>query len=54
VWHFGTRLTERAASFCGSRRLAAVVQRAVRLAPLERHETVEAFADAWADAREVK
>ena len=51
IWHFGTRLSERAEEFCGSPALAAVVQQAVRPEPTERPATVAAFADAWRRAR---
>lgn len=47
VWHFGTRLTERAEEFCGSPSLAGVVQQACRPAPTDRHASVAAFATAW-------
>ena len=51
VWHFGTRLTERAEDFCGPAALAAVVQRASVSTPDERYAGVAAFAEAWASAR---
>ena len=51
IWHFGTRLSERAEEFCGSPALAAVVQSAVQPEPNERPPTVAAFADAWRRAR---
>jgi serine/threonine-protein kinase len=47
VWHFGTRLTERAENFCGPMTLADVAQWACRPARSERPPTVAAFADAW-------
>ncbi|MDX6357612.1 MAG: hypothetical protein QOH37_666 [Nocardioidaceae bacterium] len=50
VWHFGTRLTERAEDFCGSPELAQVVQRACRPAPHDRYGDVAAFAQAWTSA----
>jgi serine/threonine-protein kinase len=51
VWHFATRLTERAEDFCGPDDLAGVVQQACRPAPRDRHSSVEAFAEAWRSAR---
>ncbi len=51
VWHFGTRLTERAESFCGSSVLADVVRQACRTAPSDRQATVAAFAAQWRSAR---
>lgn len=51
VWHFGTRLTEQAADFCGSESLAEVVQRACRPSPADRHAGVAAFAEGWRAAR---
>ena len=51
VWHFGTRLTERAEDFCGSPALAAVVQRACQPSPARRYGDVAALARAWRDAR---
>ena len=52
VWHFATRLTERAADFCGSEALAGVVQQACRPAPSDRHPGVAAFGKAWMAARD--
>jgi serine/threonine protein kinase, bacterial len=51
VWHFGTRLSERAADFCGPPDLARVVGRAVRPAPDDRYAGVAPFAEAWVSAR---
>jgi len=51
VWHFCTRLTERADDFCGPRPLARVVQQACRRSPEDRHESVASFAQAWLGAR---
>jgi len=51
VWHFATRLTERADDFCGSDDLAEVVQRACRTEPRDRYPSVAAFAHAWRSAR---
>ena len=51
VWHFGTRLTERAEDFCGSPRLAQVVEHACQPSPADRHASVANFADAWMRAR---
>lgn len=51
VRHFGTRLTERTADFCGSPALAQVVDQACRPAPADRYDDVAAFAAAWVSAR---
>jgi serine/threonine-protein kinase len=51
VWHFGTRLSERAEQFCGSAALRAVVGRATAVAREERFSSVEALAVAWQEAR---
>lgn len=51
VWHFGTRLTERAEDFCGSPLVAKVVQDAHRPSPADRPESVASFAEAWTAAR---
>ena len=51
VWHFATRLTERAEDFCGSSDLAHVVQRACRPTPSQRQPDVAALAGAWWSAR---
>ena len=51
AWHFGTRLTERGADFCGSAGLGEVVQQACRPSPSDRHASVAAFAEAWRSAR---
>jgi serine/threonine-protein kinase len=51
AWHFGTRLTEEPADFCGSAALAGVVQQAVRPSRSDRYPSVAAFADAWRSAR---
>ena len=52
VWHFGTRLTERAEHFCGPPALADVVQRACRVAPDDRPAGVAVFAESWRAARQ--
>jgi serine/threonine protein kinase, bacterial len=52
VWHFGTRLTERAEDFCGSPDVAEVVQHACRPAPPDRFADVAAFGRAWVSARD--
>lgn len=51
VWHFGTRLTERAAEFCGSTALARVAQTACHPDRARRHDGVAAFAADWRAAR---
>lgn len=51
VWHFGTRLTERAEDFCGPPELAGLVQRACTPDRASRPATVSAFADAWRTGR---
>lgn len=51
AWHFGTRLTERVAEFCGPPALAEVVRRACRPARSGRYDDVAAFAEAWTAAR---
>jgi serine/threonine protein kinase, bacterial len=51
VWHFGTRLTERAEDFCGPPSLAGVVQQACRPSPADRYAGVASFAQAWTAAR---
>jgi serine/threonine-protein kinase len=51
VWHFGTRLTERAEDFCGPASLARVVQQACRPRPEDRYDSVASFAQAWTDGR---
>jgi len=52
VWHFGTRLTERAEDFCGPKALADVVQQACQPSPGDRHASMAAFAEAWVAARQ--
>jgi serine/threonine-protein kinase len=52
AWHFGTRLTERAADFCGPPALVAVVERACRPRPEERYDGVAALGAAWRAARD--
>jgi serine/threonine-protein kinase len=47
VWHFGTRLTERADQFCGSAAVGAVVEGATNAERGNRFATVEHFASAW-------
>jgi serine/threonine-protein kinase len=51
IWHFGTRLRERAEDFCGSAEIARVLQRACQASPTDRYAHVAAFADAWDAAR---
>jgi serine/threonine-protein kinase len=51
IWHFGTRLTERAEHFCGSPAVARAVQQACQPSPADRHAGVAAFAEAWRAAR---
>ena len=51
VWHFATRLTERADQFCGSAAARAVVQQAVDPERGNRFDTVDLFASAWRRAR---
>ena len=51
VWHFGTRLTERADQFCGSAAVESVVQHATNTERGNRFATVEHFASAWRRAR---
>jgi serine/threonine-protein kinase len=52
VWHFATRLTERADQFCGSDAVGAVVQHATNTDRWDRFATVDHFASAWRQARE--
>jgi len=47
IWHFGTRLKERAEDFCGSPAAAKVVQQACQPAPADRHASIAKFAEAW-------
>jgi serine/threonine-protein kinase len=51
IWHFCTRLTERAEDFCGPTPLARVVQQACQPSPADRHAGVASFAKAWVAAR---
>jgi serine/threonine protein kinase, bacterial len=51
VWHFCTRLTERADDFCGPPSLIPVVQRACQPSPHDRPATVAEFAGEWMAAR---
>lgn len=51
VKHFGTRLTEDPAQFCGPAALADVVERAVRPDRADRYPTIADFAAAWESAR---
>ncbi|MGH3498921.1 MAG: hypothetical protein ACRDP1_15785 [Nocardioidaceae bacterium] len=51
AWHFGTRLTEAAESFCGSPGVADVVRQACQDLPADRHRTVAALGQAWTSAR---
>ena len=51
VWHFGTRLTERAEDFCGPAALAALIQLACDPDRARRPASVSVLADAWRAAR---
>jgi serine/threonine protein kinase, bacterial len=51
VCHFGTRLTEDPAGFCGSSALWEVVERATRPERNDRYPGVADFAAAWSAAR---
>lgn len=51
VWHFATRLTERADRFGGSPALQTVVERATAVAPEQRFPSVQALVVAWSEAR---
>lgn len=51
VWHFGTRLSEQAVDFCGSRAVREVIRRATAAERNDRHATVDEFATAWGHAR---
>jgi serine/threonine-protein kinase len=51
AWHFGTRLTERAAAFCGPPALVPVVRRACAPPREDRYAAVADFAAAWRRAR---
>ena len=51
IWHFGTRLTERADDFCASSAAAQVVQQACQPSPGDRYASVAKFAEAWTAAR---
>ncbi len=51
VWHFGTRLTEDAADFCGPSDLADVVRRACRPSPTDRYASVAELGRAWTSSR---
>jgi serine/threonine protein kinase, bacterial len=51
VWHFATRLTEDVAQFCGSARLATVVQQACQPSPPDRYGSVADLGRAWGRAR---
>lgn len=53
IWHFGTRLTERAEHFCGSPSVARTVQQACQPSPTDRYGRVAEFAQAWLTARAV-
>jgi serine/threonine-protein kinase len=53
VWHFGTRLTEDAESFCGPPEVAEVVRRACQDSPVDRFSTVAALGRAWTTARDL-
>lgn len=51
VKHFGTRLTEDPAQFCGPTALAEVVERATQADRRNRYPSVADFATAWSSAR---
>ena len=51
VWHFGTRLTERAEGFCGPPALADVVQQACQPSRAARPSSVASFGGMWRLAR---
>lgn len=50
IWHFGTRLTERANQFCGSDPARTVVQKATNPEREHRFATVAHLASAWQQA----
>jgi serine/threonine-protein kinase len=50
VWHFATRLTEDADSFCGPAALRGVIQQACETSPDHRHASVAELAHAWKGA----
>jgi serine/threonine-protein kinase len=47
AWHFGTRLTEDPAEFCGTTGLARVIQKACEPFPEDRHAHVAELARDW-------
>jgi serine/threonine-protein kinase len=51
VWHFGTRLSERAEEFCGPPGLARAAERACQPDREQRPADVASFAAAWRTAR---
>ncbi len=51
AWHFGTRLSEQAETFCGPSAVAHVLIRACQPSPADRNANVGAFASAWRAAR---
>jgi serine/threonine-protein kinase len=51
IWHFATRLTERADQFCGPGAVRGVVHQATNTEPHDRYPTVAELASAWQDAR---
>jgi serine/threonine-protein kinase len=51
IWHFGTRISERAEEFCGPPALARVVRQACRPAPVDRPASVAMLVDDWRTAR---
>jgi serine/threonine-protein kinase len=51
VWHFGTRLSERADQFCGPPALARVVRQACQPARIDRPASVASFVEDWRTAR---
>jgi serine/threonine-protein kinase len=51
IWHFGTRVSERAEQFCGLPALARVVRQACQPDRLDRPASVARFVDDWRTAR---
>lgn len=51
IWHFGTRLTEHAESFCGDDELRQLAQTACAERRADRHPSVAVFAERWRGAR---
>ena len=53
IWHFGSRLTERADQFCGPPAVARVAERACLTSRGDRFDSVAEFAQAWRRARDL-